>query len=102
MSVVSFRSSFSPAVLTAQSVSKSFAARAVLKGVSATVAPRQRIGVVGPNGAGKSTLLKILAGLEEPSSGRIDRSHPTMTVGYLPQETTLEKDSDTVLRDWIA
>jgi ATPase subunit of ABC transporter with duplicated ATPase domains len=97
---VSLRSSVPPAVLTAKSVSKSFAARTVLKRVSVTVAPQQRVGVVGPNGAGKSTLLKILAGLEEPSSGHIERSNTTMTVGYLPQETTVE--SDAVLLDWLA
>jgi len=66
---VSPNSSVSPAVLTAKSISKSFA-RTVLSRVSVTVGPRLRVGVVGPNGAGKSTLLKILAGLEEPSSGR--------------------------------
>ena len=94
------RSSVSPAVLTAESVSKHFAARTVLNRVSVTVGPRQRVGVVGPNGVGKSTLLKILGGLDAPSSGRVERSNTTMTVGYLPQETTLA--SDTTLLDWLA
>jgi ATPase subunit of ABC transporter with duplicated ATPase domains len=93
------RSSVSPAVLTAESVSKHFAARTVLNRVSVTVGPRQRVGVVGPNGAGKTTLLKILSGLEAPSSGRVERSNTTMTIGYLPQETTLA--SDTKLLDWL-
>jgi len=94
------RSSVSPAVLTAKSICKHFAARTVLNGVSVTVGPRQRVGVVGPNGAGKSTLLRALAGLEAPSSGRIERANTTMTVGYLPQETTVE--SDTSLVEWLA
>jgi ATPase subunit of ABC transporter with duplicated ATPase domains len=98
--VVSLHSSVSPAVLTAESISKNFAARTVLNRVSLTVGPRQRIGVVGPNGAGKSTLLKVLAGLEDPASGRVERSNATMTVGYLPQETTFETDA--TLMGWLA
>ena len=97
---MSLNSPVSPAVLTAESVSKSFA-RTVLSRVSVTVGPRQRVGVVGPNGAGKSTLLRVLAGLEEPSSGEVERSNTTMTVGYLPQETTTV-ESDAVLLEWLA
>ena len=58
----------------------------VLDDVSVTVHDRSRIGVVGPNGVGKSTLLRVLAGLEEPDGGRVERSPRTLTVGYLPQE----------------
>ena len=58
----------------------------VLSGVSLTVAPGSRIGVVGPNGTGKSTLLAALAGLLQPDSGRVQRSPRTATVGLLPQE----------------
>jgi ATPase subunit of ABC transporter with duplicated ATPase domains len=50
------------------------------------VGPGHRIGVVGPNGIGKSTLLRVLGGLEEPDSGRVDRAPTSLTVGYLPQE----------------
>jgi ATPase subunit of ABC transporter with duplicated ATPase domains len=85
---VSSTSYVAPAVLSASSVSKSFATRSVLLDVSLTVAPGERIGVVGPNGSGKTTLLKLLAGLDEPDSGHVERSRPTMTVGYLPQESS--------------
>ena len=51
--------------------------------LSLTVPPGARIGVVGPNGGGKSTLLRILAGVDEPSAGRVER---VGTAGYLPQE----------------
>lgn len=44
-----------------------------------------RIALVGANGTGKSTILKMLAGLEETSSGRIIMQK-NISVGYLPQE----------------
>jgi len=44
-----------------------------------------RIALVGANGTGKSTILKMLAGLEETSSGRI-LMQKNISVGYLPQE----------------
>ena len=58
----------------------------VLSGVSLTVAPGARVGVVGPNGAGKSTLLATLAGALRPDSGSLQLSPRTATVGLLPQE----------------
>jgi ATPase subunit of ABC transporter with duplicated ATPase domains len=67
-------------------VGRSFGAQTVLHRVDLTLGPRARLGLVGPNGAGKSTLLRIAAGLEEPDEGRVERTPPTLTVGYLPQE----------------
>ncbi|MDQ3503205.1 MAG: ATP-binding cassette domain-containing protein [Actinomycetota bacterium] len=58
----------------------------VLAGVSLTVAPGMRIGVVGPNGAGKTTLLTALAGELRPDTGSISLAPRTATVGLLPQE----------------
>jgi ATPase subunit of ABC transporter with duplicated ATPase domains len=69
--------------LVAHDISKSYAAVQVLDRVSLVVSPGDRVGIVGPNGIGKSTLLRVLAGLEEPDSGRIVRLG---TVGYLAQE----------------
>lgn len=97
MSSISFVAS---TVLSASSVSKSFATRSVLREVSLTVAPGERIGIVGPNGSGKTALLKILAGMVEPDSGCVERSRPTLTVGYLPQESSA--GSDYTLHEFIA
>jgi ATPase subunit of ABC transporter with duplicated ATPase domains len=72
--------------LVAAGVSKSYGAEVVLADVDLVVPPRARIGLVGPNGAGKSTLLRLLAGHEEPDAGRIRRTPPSLTVGYLAQE----------------
>src|SRR5215218_5469709 len=58
----------------------------VLRDVTLTIGPGDRIGVVGPNGIGKSTLLRILAGTEEPDAGTVARAPATLEVGLLPQE----------------
>jgi len=73
-------------VLTAADIRLSRGGQVVLEGVSLSVGPRSRIGLVGPNGVGKTTFLRILAGLEQPDSGRVERSPASLTVGYLPQE----------------
>ncbi len=52
-------------------VTKNFAETEVLKGVSLDVADGEFVSLVGPSGCGKSTLLRIIAGLEEPTSGDI-------------------------------
>src|SRR3712207_5879861 len=63
--------------------------RQVLAGISLSFLPGAKIGVLGPNGAGKSTLLRIMAGLEEPSSGVAELA-PGATVGLLSQEPELD------------
>jgi ATPase subunit of ABC transporter with duplicated ATPase domains len=80
-------------VLAARNVSKSYGDVVVLDGVSLTVTPNSRIGVVGPNGIGKSTLLRLLAGLELPDSGIVSREPPSLTVAYLEQESVAAERS---------
>ncbi len=48
--------------------------RELLRDVSLTLRPAQRLGLVGRNGAGKSTLLSLLAGDLSPSEGRVRKS----------------------------
>jgi ATPase subunit of ABC transporter with duplicated ATPase domains len=77
--------------LAARSLTKHHGDQVVLDGVSLVVSPGARIGVVGPNGSGKSTLLRLLAGLDAPDRGRVERL-PVLTVGYLPQEPDVRPD----------
>jgi len=67
--------------------------RQVLRDISLSFYPGAKIGVLGPNGAGKSTLLRIMAGLDEPSSGRAELA-PGATVGLLSQEPQLDPAKD--------
>src|SRR5208283_4483849 len=52
-------------------VKKAFEAVEVIKGVDLNVKDREFVVFVGPSGCGKSTLLRLIAGLEDTSSGRI-------------------------------
>jgi ATP-binding cassette ChvD family protein len=67
--------------------------RQVLANISLSFLPGAKIGVLGPNGAGKSTLLRIMAGLDEPSSGVAELAAGA-TVGLLEQEPVLDETKD--------
>src|ERR671939_409007 len=69
------------------------AERKVLDDITLAFLPGAKIGVLGPNGAGKSTLLRIMAGVEETSSGTAELA-PGATVGFLPQEPELDRGKD--------
>lgn len=45
----------------------------VLKDINLQIPKNRNVGLIGPNGAGKSTLLKMIAGLEMPTKGEINR-----------------------------
>jgi multiple sugar transport system ATP-binding protein len=50
---------------------KSFGSHSVLPGLTLSIDPGEFVVLLGPSGCGKSTLLRLIAGLEEPTSGRI-------------------------------
>ena len=63
----------------------------ILKNIYLSFFYSAKIGIIGLNGAGKSTLMKIIAGIEQPTSGEVVFS-PGYSVGYLPQDPPLNEE----------
>jgi NitT/TauT family transport system ATP-binding protein len=59
--------------------------------VSLTISNGETVAIVGPSGCGKSTLLRLIAGVEKPSSGSIERhaGSGAFVVGYVFQDSSL-------------
>jgi len=87
-------------VLTAKHLFLAHGDRPVLTDVSLAVNPGDRIGIVGPNGIGKSTLLRVLAGIDRPDTGAVERAPRTLTVGLVRQEIDPEQGES--VRDFLA
>ncbi len=61
----------------------------LFKDISIQINSNDKIGLVGKNGAGKSTLLKLLAGVDQPTEGKIHKPSGT-TIGYLSQDIKID------------
>ena len=70
-STASAKESSSPPVIVLENLVKFFGRFAAIRGISASFAAGRLYVVLGDNGAGKSTLLRIVAGLMEPSQGKV-------------------------------
>ena len=60
-------------LVTAEHLTKSYTERLLFDDTDFSINEGEKVGLIGVNGTGKSTLLKIVAGLEEPDSGRVVR-----------------------------
>jgi lipopolysaccharide export system ATP-binding protein len=87
-------------VLRAEHLTKSYAGRRVVAGVTITVNPGQVVGLLGPNGAGKTTTFYMIVGLTRPDAGRVYLHGADVTdlpmyqrarrgISYLPQEASV-------------
>ncbi len=76
-------------LISASEVSVHYGPLAVLDEVTLGIQDTDRLGLVGRNGAGKTTFLRVLAGLQAPDSGAVDRQRG-LVVSYLPQDFMLD------------
>lgn len=71
-------------MISLDGITVAFGSSVLLDHVSFHISDDDKIGLVGKNGAGKSTIMKIICGLQNPTSGQVDKpAH--VNIGYLPQ-----------------
>lgn len=75
-------------MISIQNLHVEFGSQVLLDDINFVINKRDRIALVGRNGAGKSTMLKIIAGLQNPTSGVVARPGD-ITIGYLPQQMVI-------------
>ena len=71
-------------MISIEDVTVAYGGFVLLDRINFHISESDKIGLVGKNGAGKSTILKLICGLQNPTSGRIDKPRD-LTIGYLPQ-----------------
>jgi ATP-binding cassette subfamily F protein uup len=76
-------------ILSLESISKSYGLKPLFTNVSLGFDSKDRVGVVGVNGSGKTTFLRLIAGEEQPDTGRIVFAEG-VSIGYLPQNPPFE------------
>jgi ABC-2 type transport system ATP-binding protein len=85
-------------MLELRELTRFYGAIPAIRGVNASLAPGDVLGLLGPNGSGKSTTVKMLVGLLEPTSGAVvfegvniadDLAGFKARVGYVPEEAHL-------------
>ena len=84
-------------MISIDNLTVSFGGWTLFDGISFLVNPKERIGLVGKNGAGKTTILKLIAGLQQPTSGAVTKT-ADCTIGYLPQQMQVA-DTTTLLAE---
>lgn len=84
-------------MISIEHLSVEFGVKPLFTDVNYVINRHDRIALVGKNGAGKSTMLKIIAGIQNPTSGRVGKPKD-LSFGYLPQVMILT-DSLTVRQE---
>lgn len=87
-------------ILTIKDVCLSYGERHVLCHINQSLGADDFVVLTGPNGGGKTTLLRLIAGLLQPTCGKIVRqSH--VVIGYLPQYRHIDRQFPTSVYDIV-
>lgn len=84
-------------MINAHNISLSFGGETLFDSISFRLGKGDRVGLIGKNGAGKSTLLKLIASVNQPTSGSF-ALEKNCKIGYLPQDLDFE-NGRTVLEE---
>ena len=84
-------------MISIEGLSVEFGGNPLFDDITYVINKKDRIALVGKNGAGKSTMLKIIAGLQQPTSGVVSIPKD-LTIGYLPQQMQIS-DTRTVIKE---
>ena len=82
-------------VLRAEGIGKRFNGHTILRPVTLSVSPGDRIALLGANGAGKTTLLKLLTGELTPDGGTV-KTGPSVQMAVLPQSVSFDRPERTL------
>ncbi|MDO5140403.1 MAG: ABC-F family ATP-binding cassette domain-containing protein [Eubacteriales bacterium] len=82
-------------ILSLEHLEKTFTGRMLFDDAGFFLHEGEKVGIIGINGTGKSTLLRIIAGEEEPDSGKVTRANH-IVISYLPQSPSFDT-GETVL-----
>ncbi len=80
------------ALLKADNLKLGYGSAPVAENITFSVNKGDYLCVIGENGSGKTTLIKALTGLVKPLSGNIEFGVGSLKIGYLPQQTELQRD----------
>lgn len=87
-------------VLELQKATLQFGGRKLWSELSFTLNSGEFLAVLGPNGSGKSSLLKVLLGLQDLSSGKLELNSKS-NLGYVPQQKSFDADLPLRGRDLV-